>query len=62
MNKKKVCRFCGTNEYNEKYANHLNKKHKDIMNKRTFIKNISNRLTAEQLEQVEQFVRSLKKN
>lgn len=36
--KKKVCRFCGNNEYSEKYTTHLKKQHADLMEKREIIK------------------------
>lgn len=60
--KKKVCRFCGHNEYEGNYTKHLKRNHKDIMENRAIIKNISKHLSAEQLEQIKQFIIELKKN
>ena len=57
-NKKKVCRFCETNEYDGKYIHHLNENHKDVINNRI----ISKHLTAEQLEEVRKFILNIKKH
>ncbi|CFW93282.1 protein of unknown function [endosymbiont DhMRE of Dentiscutata heterogama] len=59
--KKKICRFCGHNNYEEKYAKHLNSKHSDIMKKREAIKNLVRTFNSEQITRATEFLLQIRK-
>lgn len=63
LSKKKICPFCQHNNYLEKYRGHLEKDHRDIIQKRIWIKNMMKhlQLDAEDLEKVKQLMIQLKK-
>lgn len=59
--KKKTCRFCGHNNYEEKYAKHLRSKHSDIMKKREAIKNLVRTFNSEQITRATEFLLQIRK-
>ena len=60
-NKKKLCRFCGHNDYEEKYAKHLKSKHSDIMKKRVEIKNLVRTFNSDQITRATEFLLQIRK-
>lgn len=54
---KKTCQFCGNNQYNEVYNQHLRTQHKRELGTRAMVK----KLDSEQLEKVRQLITNLTK-
>jgi hypothetical protein len=59
---KKICRFCQTDQYENKYSEHLKRKHSNVTKAREMIKNTIKFMDEKQLWKVIDFLNEIKKD